>query len=721
MKREAEFLCMFSFCILFFISIVSADVKINEFETNPTGADAGNEWVELYNNGTNDVNLDGWTVMDKTNQVVNLSGNISAKSYYVFNWTNGTLNNTNQNLTLKNNIGLILDITINASDTDDDDNSWSRISDGFDTNSNSDWIFQTSTTGAKNDFIPPTIQNQNASPAIAFNETNIILTANITDNFRVESVWVEANWTGSFVNYTVTNNISSNYSFVIQAGNLSDGQSFVFRFYANDSSGNLGYGSFQIFILKKRTSLAIVPSVPDGLNGWYVTIPTFILTPDPSANTTYYRFDALTFNLYIGPFLFDINITLGGIERLDYFSTFDSINESIQNFTVKVDITNPQIINLQPANSSSVFNSTPQISAYLDEVFQGNSGINQSSVVMKVDGVIVPAIVSTADTIDATVKFTPANLTLGIHNVTVNVSDYAGRNSELTWFFFVNSTTFNLTVYSPNNTLYTLQRILFNITTSSESEKIEYINYKSSNPKFKKLCDDCNEYGNSRERKVTLEEGENNITIKVTDHLGNVVEKNIVAFVDSKISKISKTLPKKESVTNGSEFSIKYTEINLKNITLFYGNSTRNITNYTCSSGRNKDCFFNNINITEFNGKFIDYWFAISDFFNIVESKKLRIFVDTASPVLTVFSPVNTTYEDKVPFIMTVNESVTLEYFDTSDSFARWRTLCRRCLEYGLSTTKTKSFREGSHIILIRAVDDAGNSDLHIVSFNVSG
>ena len=85
MKREAEFLCMFSFCILFFISIVSADVKINEFETNPTGADAGNEWVELYNNGTNDVNLDGWTVMDKTNQVVNLSGNISAKSYYVFN------------------------------------------------------------------------------------------------------------------------------------------------------------------------------------------------------------------------------------------------------------------------------------------------------------------------------------------------------------------------------------------------------------------------------------------------------------------------------------------------------------------------------------------------------------------------------------------------------------------------------------------------------------
>ena len=46
----------------------SSDVCINELMPNPAGNDAGNypdgEWVEIYNSGTADINLQGWTLVD---------------------------------------------------------------------------------------------------------------------------------------------------------------------------------------------------------------------------------------------------------------------------------------------------------------------------------------------------------------------------------------------------------------------------------------------------------------------------------------------------------------------------------------------------------------------------------------------------------------------------------------------------------------------------------
>ena len=46
----------------------SGDICINELMPNPMGTDTGNypacEWVELYNSGTSDINLQGWTLVD---------------------------------------------------------------------------------------------------------------------------------------------------------------------------------------------------------------------------------------------------------------------------------------------------------------------------------------------------------------------------------------------------------------------------------------------------------------------------------------------------------------------------------------------------------------------------------------------------------------------------------------------------------------------------------
>ena len=46
----------------------SGDICINELMPNPMGMDTGTypacEWVELYNSGNTDINLQGWTLVD---------------------------------------------------------------------------------------------------------------------------------------------------------------------------------------------------------------------------------------------------------------------------------------------------------------------------------------------------------------------------------------------------------------------------------------------------------------------------------------------------------------------------------------------------------------------------------------------------------------------------------------------------------------------------------
>ena len=66
----------------------SAPIVINEIEQNPSGIDAGNEWVELYNPTTNDVNLDGWK-LSTTHGItvtVTLYGTIPANGYFVYTY-----------------------------------------------------------------------------------------------------------------------------------------------------------------------------------------------------------------------------------------------------------------------------------------------------------------------------------------------------------------------------------------------------------------------------------------------------------------------------------------------------------------------------------------------------------------------------------------------------------------------------------------------------------
>ena len=62
-KISILFLLIISFLIIF-SNRVSADISINEIMANPNCSDSICEWIELYNDGTNSVNISGWTISD---------------------------------------------------------------------------------------------------------------------------------------------------------------------------------------------------------------------------------------------------------------------------------------------------------------------------------------------------------------------------------------------------------------------------------------------------------------------------------------------------------------------------------------------------------------------------------------------------------------------------------------------------------------------------------
>ncbi|MCW3129272.1 MAG: phospholipase D-like domain-containing protein [Methanophagales archaeon] len=129
-------------------------VVINEFEQNPPGVDAGNEWVELYNPTSNEVNISGWVLSSqyRGGKDITIPGGtvIHPKGYWIYTHDKGWLRNENELIILKDSEGKEIDQTPLLRDTKNDSRSWQRYPNGIDTDSDSDWKFQASTKGYNN-------------------------------------------------------------------------------------------------------------------------------------------------------------------------------------------------------------------------------------------------------------------------------------------------------------------------------------------------------------------------------------------------------------------------------------------------------------------------------------------------------------------------------------------------------------------------------------------
>ena len=103
----------------------SLDVVINEIAWMGTENSANDEWIELYNNTSQDINLDNWGLYEGETLIEPLFGIIKAKSYYLIErtddetvpnipasqepsgWAGHGLKNSGEHLKLLNNSVLI--------------------------------------------------------------------------------------------------------------------------------------------------------------------------------------------------------------------------------------------------------------------------------------------------------------------------------------------------------------------------------------------------------------------------------------------------------------------------------------------------------------------------------------------------------------------------------------------------------------------------------------
>ncbi|MBS3092301.1 hypothetical protein J4466_02670 [Candidatus Pacearchaeota archaeon] len=186
-------------------------------------------------------------------------------------------------------------------------------------------------------------------------------------------------------------------------------------------------------------------------------------------------------------------------------------------------------------------------------------------------------------------------------------------------------------------------------------------------------------------------------------------------IIDLKKPRISKTLPRRNSFTNGSDFYIRYSEENLKKVSIIFNPTI--IINQCNLSGKNIQCPFS-LNLASYNGQQINYKMQVEDIAgNIDESREIPINVDTTSPIINY---INKSIDNKrVKFTINISELNldVVEYMDNSDSRPKWKPLCNR-LKNGICERRI-TFKPGNHNLTIRAIDKAGNSDSEGVEFSI--
>ena len=151
----AVFVISLSFLATYFSYGANYHLKINEVEYNPHGPVADKQWIELYSNGQDLLDLSGWLVkstnLGKTFSVP-AGFVILPNDYLVIPFNSVMFDVENESIVLLTPDSVEVDRTPEFSDTTDDDRTWQRFPSGLDTNSPEDWVFRNSTHSASNGF-----------------------------------------------------------------------------------------------------------------------------------------------------------------------------------------------------------------------------------------------------------------------------------------------------------------------------------------------------------------------------------------------------------------------------------------------------------------------------------------------------------------------------------------------------------------------------------------
>ena len=510
-------------------------ILINEVEQNPTGTDAGNEWVELYNPTSNTVDIGSWTLSTTAGVTVTLtipSGTtISAGGYSVITYGSQWLDNEDESIILGDADGNEIDRTPILSDTYNDERSWQRYPDGQDTNSTNDWSFRTSTMESSNG---GSVTKSPSSISISVSPTSLTIGTTLTVSGSISPACSGATVT---LSYTLPNGtIISRYAVSGSDGRYDEiytplvlGAWSVKASWEGDSTYLGATSSSRSFTISKASS-TISCTVPfSNVNiGSNLTISGSInpVRPGVTVVINYYRdgqWSTLTMvtSSSTGGYSYIWTPALAGSYQLKASwagdDTYDGATSSIVSVSVNApDTTAPIISSITPANGSTLSSSTLTISAsYYD-----NIAVDTISITLNIDGIVVTPTSLTGTRVEYYGTFTE-----GAYMVSLTVRDTSGNVATATWSFIISLPKQDITkpvisAIAPSNGS--------TITEKSVTISAQYSDNVAVNLGSVMLKVDGNDVTSSStvtatsiSYSATLEEGNHSINLAVSDTSGN--------------------------------------------------------------------------------------------------------------------------------------------------------------------------------------------------------
>ena len=273
----------------------------------------------------------------------------------------------------------------------------------------------------------------------------------------------------------------------------------------------------------------------------------------------------------------------------------------------------------------------------------------------------------------------------------------------------------NITIFSPvHDRIYDSRQVLVSLSMSSEVKAFKLS--KNGGDRFTTLCRNCDSYS----RKKPFSEGFNEVVIRA-EFDGGSVDERLNITIDSKDPRILRTKPTKGFASG--IFNVDFREDNPEELVIFYGNSIRNKTldiENDCDMGRRGYECETEVNLTDFDGGEIEYWFELTDIVgNKDESRARKLDVDVSPPVVNKFT-YKEDFRGRIEFFFNITETNfdEINYIDWNENKPKERKLCSR-LKDGICE-KTKRFRDGDHNLTINILDDAGNKVVEYANFSLS-
>jgi hypothetical protein len=190
------FICCSFLLLIGFISNVSA-VKITEVELNPTGTDAGNEWVEFYNEG--EISLEDYQLINKDGDNINLSG--SFNGYFIYTFAKQWLDNSDESISLYKSLEVIDKADLSSKNDDKNNDLTYQLCNG-------DWNFINSTKGKENNCVEEEKTEDKAEEELEQEETTDKANVEINTDVEIETEEKEGDLQSEIVNETEDEKVS---------------------------------------------------------------------------------------------------------------------------------------------------------------------------------------------------------------------------------------------------------------------------------------------------------------------------------------------------------------------------------------------------------------------------------------------------------------------------------------------------------------------------------